>query len=153
MTGRAASEPYPVICLELPAEHRYLSIVSACLAALLEQVDDIAEREPVTYNLQLAIQEACTNIVDHAYAGQAGGRIAVEISLSTSASTSAGSSRRLTVDLYDSGQPFDESQTATPSFDEPQIHGYGLFLMRELTDGVQYERVEDRNHWQLLKKL
>ena len=40
-----------------------------------------------------------------------------------------------------------------PGFDEPQVHGYGLFLMRELTDGVQYERVEGRNHWQLMKNL
>jgi len=153
MTAASASEPCPGVRLELPAEHRYLNVVSACLAALLEQVDDIAERDTVTYNLQLAVQEACTNIVDHAYEGRVGGRIAVEMSLSTATAASTGSPRRLTVDLYDSGQPFDESQTATPGFDEPQVHGYGLFLMRELTDGVQYERVEGRNHWQLMKNL
>jgi serine/threonine-protein kinase RsbW len=149
MTAASASEPCPVVRLELPAEHRYLNVVSACLAALLEQVDEIAERDTVTYNLQLAIQEACTNIVDHAYEGQAGGRIMVEMSLSNSADIP----RRLTVDLYDGGQPFNESQAAVPDFDEPQVHGYGLFLMRELTDDVQYERVEGRNHWQLMKNL
>ena len=151
MTATSAAEPCPVVRLELPAENRYLNVISACLAALLEQIDDIPERETLTYNLQLAIQEACTNIVDHAYDGRAGGRIAVELSFSTA--TSAGGSQQLTVDLYDSGRSFDESQTVAPSLDEPQVHGYGLFLMRELTDGVRYERVEDRNHWQLLKNL
>lgn len=151
MTTRFASETCPVVCLELPAEYHYLNVVSACLAALLEQVDDIAARDVVTYNVQLAVQEACTNIVDHAYAGRAGGRITVEIFLS--AATSAGVPRRLTVDLYDSGQPFDETQTTDASLDEPRVHGYGLLLMRGLTDGVQYERIGDRNHWQLLKKL
>jgi serine/threonine-protein kinase RsbW len=151
MTARSASEPCPVVCLDLPAEHRYLNIVSACLAALLESTDDIAERDSVTYNVQLAVQEACTNIVEHAYEGQAGGRIAVEISLWDA--NAAGVPRQLTVDLYDDGLPFDESQAADPSLDEPQVHGYGLFLMRELTDSVSYERCEGRSHWQLAKKL
>jgi len=146
MKDSPASEPAPVIRLELPAEYRFLNIVSACLAALLEQVEDVAARDAVTYNMQLAVQEACTNIVDHAYDGQGGGQIAVEISLDSAP-------RRLTIDLYDCGQPFDESQTADPSLDEPQVHGYGLFLMRELTDSVHYERLKDRNHWQLMKAL
>jgi serine/threonine-protein kinase RsbW len=146
VTGVSLSESNPLVCLELPAEHRYLNVLSACLAAFLERVEDIDERDVVSYNLQLAIQEACTNIVDHAYDGKVGGRIAVEISL-------AGVPRRLIIDLYDSGQPFDESAPEPPNLDEPQVRGYGLFLMRELTDGVLYERLGDHNHWQLRKKL
>jgi serine/threonine-protein kinase RsbW len=146
MMDRSAAESASVIRLELPAEYRFLNVVSACLAALLEQVDDLAARDIVTYNMQLAVQEACTNIIDHAYEGQDGGQIAVAIALD-------GPPRRLTIDLYDNGQPFDASQTAAPSLDEPQVHGYGLFLMRELTDSVHYERLKDRNHWQLRKAL
>lgn len=145
MTARSALGA-PLVRLELLAEHRYLNIVSACLAALLERIDAIVERDTVTYNVQLAIHEACTNIVDHAYSGQADGRIEIEVSL-------AGVPRQLAVDLYDDGRPFEESQEPEPSLDEPQTGGYGLFLMRELVDDVQYERAQDRNHWRLSKQL
>ena len=145
MTIRSALET-PLVRPELPAEHRYVNIVSACLAALMERVDAIAEREAVVYNIQLAVHEACTNIVDHAYHGQAGGRIKVELSL-------VGVPRQLIVDLYDNGRPFAGLQTPAPELDEPQTHGYGLFLMQALVDDVQYERPGGRNHWRLSKQL
>jgi serine/threonine-protein kinase RsbW len=143
MNYEPASEP-PLVCLEIPADHRFLHVVSACLAALMEGVEDIAERDAFIYNVQLAVQEACTNIIEHAYCQRAEARLEVRISMPARP-------RRLTVDLYDCGRPFDATHVVEPNLDEPQIRGYGLFLMRQLTDAVQYERVENRNHWQLSK--
>jgi len=146
MTTRRADAASAVIGLDLPAEHRYLNVVGACLAAVLEREETLAERDIVTYNVQLAVQEGCTNIVDHAYEGQAPGRIAVKLTL-------ADGPRRLIVDLYDTGQAFDPALAAAPDLDEPQVHGYGLFLMQALMDEVRYERLADRNHWRLTKHL
>jgi serine/threonine-protein kinase RsbW len=144
--GSSPVTPTPLVSIEVPADHRYLNIVSACLRALLERVDDLTDRETVTYNMELAVQEACTNIVDHAYDGQHEAHILVHMSL-------ASNPGRVTVDLYDSGRPFDQSEVEETDLDEPHIHGYGLFLMRALADDVQYERAEDRNHWKLSKNL
>lgn len=144
MTAPSASGP--LVRLEVPADLGHLNIISACLAALLEAVADVVDRDVQTYNLQLAVQEASTNIVEYAYGGHSGGRIAIEFSLSDSP-------RQLAIDLYDNGSPFDASLAFEPNLDEPQIHGYGLFLMRELTDDVGYERVQECNHWRLVKRL
>jgi serine/threonine-protein kinase RsbW len=145
MTTSPAQET-PLVRLQVLADHRYLNVVSACLAAFLERVDAIAERGTVTYNVQLAVHEACANIVEHAYNGQVGGWIEIEIFL-------VDAPRRLIVDLFDEGGLFDASQESKPNLDEPQNHGYGLFLVRALVDDVQYERVKNRNHWRLSKKL
>jgi serine/threonine-protein kinase RsbW len=145
MTSSPARETL-LVRLRVLADHRYLNIVSACLAALLERVEAVAERGAVTYNVQLAVHEACANIVEHAYNGQAGGWIEVEIFL-------VDAPRRLIVDLFDDGGLFDASQEPEPNLNEPQNHGYGLFLVRALVDDVQYERIKNRNHWRLSKKL
>lgn len=146
MTSSSTLELVPIASIEVLAEHRYLNLISACLSALFENIDLSKGSETLSYNVQLAVQEACTNIVDHAYEHQPGGRITVQISLGTSP-------RRLTVDIYDSGKVFNKSQITEPDLDEPQVHGYGLFLMRNLMDEVHYERVDARNHWQLTKLL
>lgn len=157
----AAPLPGPaLVCLNLPADPRYLNIVSACLGALIERMDAVSQRDTVTYNVQLAVHEACVNIVEHAYGGLAQdvgqGRIAVEISV-------GGAPRRIVVDLYDEGLPFaglpddlaggESISTLPPAPQEPQVRGYGLLLMRGLLEEVRYERVSDRNHWRLATRL
>lgn len=149
-----------LVFLDLPADHRYLNVVSACLGALIERTDAVSHRDTVTYNVQLAVHEACVNIVEHAYGGQAQGggqgRITVGI-------TVGGAPRQLVVDLYDSGRPFSDvpedlaPEASQPSLvtapEEPRVHGYGLLLMRGLLEEVVYERVCDRNHWRLATRL
>ncbi|MCX7671958.1 MAG: ATP-binding protein [Anaerolineae bacterium] len=135
-----------VIRLELPAEHRFLNVAAACIEALLERVNDVADRGMVSYGLQLAVQETCANIVDHAYRDQQGGRICLEFALRTDP-------RRLEIDVYDAGRPFDPSRVREPDLEHAQERGYGLFLMRKLLDAVTYERRDECNHWHLVKNL
>ncbi|MCB0210148.1 MAG: ATP-binding protein [Anaerolineae bacterium] len=134
-----------VIQLELPAEHKYLNVVSACIAAMLERVETVSEHEIITYNIQLAVQEACTNIVRHAYKGQSGGRIEVTITLE--------GKQRFVIDLADAGNSFIFSKDIDIDLNEPQIHGYGLFLMHQLLDEVDYKSDQHNNYWRLVKNL
>lgn len=137
---------FDVIEVTLPATHKYLSVLSVVLGEMLARVDGLAEPDVTTYNLQLAVQEACANIVDHAYAGGEADRIRVVLTL-------VEDPRRLLVDLHDSGQSFDPAQVAVPDLDHAQVHGYGLFLMHELLDEVQYQAAPGDNHWHLVKAL
>lgn len=134
-----------VIELNIPAEAKYLNVVSACIAAILERVEYLSDPEVVTYNIQLAVQEACTNIVLHAYKGQSGGRIEVTMRL--------GDKQRFIINLVDYGVSFASPQNSNPNLDKPQIHGYGLFLIHQLLDEVDYKYDQNRNHWQLVKNL
>ena len=130
---------------EIPATFKYLNVVSNSLTAILEQVDDLPERANLTYNIVLAVHEVCTNIVEHAYAGN-GGKIKIDVCLDEQ-------SRSLRVDLYDTGQPFDLTEVAPPNLDEAPVRGYGLFLVQELMDEVTYKSGQENNHWRLTKHL
>jgi len=141
-----ASESDETVRLDLPAAYRYLNVISACLAAVLEHTEGLSDQDTITYNVQLAVQEACTNIVDHAYEGQPGGRIKLNVSVDKTP-------HRLIVDLYDTGAAFDPSQVPAPNLNDAQVEGYGLFLMRTLMDELTYEHEVDLNHWRLVKNL
>ncbi len=133
-----------VIRLDLPATYQYLNILGACLAAVFERIEGLEERDLLTYSLELALHETCTNIVEHAYAGTTTGRIGVILTLATEP-------RRLVVDLHDTGQTFDIAQAAEPDLDAVHTNGYGLYLMRQLMDEVSYMPENGNNRWRLVK--
>ena len=135
-----------VIKLDIPASHKHLNILGASLGALFERVDFLTDREMLTYNMELALHETCTNIVEHAYESKENGRIRVTITLSES-------DRELIVDLYDNGKSFNLDEAKEPNLEEVQIRGYGLFLMRQLLDEVVYKPGSKENYWHLVKKL
>ena len=113
--------------------------------AKFESLDEIRElvaqvargggfTEKEIYSLQLAADEAASNIIEHAYEGvpDASLRITCDIRGDT-----------LTITLHDTGKPFDPSQVKQPNLkadlSERQIGGLGVYLMRKLMDDVRYE--------------
>jgi serine/threonine-protein kinase RsbW len=137
-----------VIRLDLPARYTYLHILSDCIADMLRQIDGVEDHEMLTYNMQLAAHEACTNIVGHAYSGSNDGDERIIIALSL-----LHNPRQLKIELRDTGKPFDPNLVPSPSLDQAQVHGYGLFLMRNLMDAVTYTSQAGDNYWCLVKNL
>ena len=134
-----------VIRLELPASYKYLNVLEACISAILARVESLPEKNTLAYNVALAVHEACTNIVEHSYAGSAGSIKAV-LRLSEEP-------RRLVIELHDTGRPFVMPEIQEPNADEFQINGYGLFLMYQLMDEVKYHPQNGNNRWRLVKHL
>lgn len=132
--------------LNIPATHTYLNVVGACLAGILARVEGVDEHAVVSYNVQLAVHEIITNIVEHAYGQRAGGRVMIRVLL-------AAQPRRLVVELQDTGRAFDVSAIDPPELDTAQEGGYGLFLARALLDEVHYEPQTGNNRWRLTKYL
>lgn len=133
------------IHLELPASSKYLNVLSACIAEMLSRVEGLSDVEQTVYNVQLAVHEGCTNIVDHAY-GQEAGRIGIHLELCWQPA-------QIIIELHDTGYSFDFNAIQTPTLGEPQVRGYGLFLMREIMDEVIYRPAPGRNCWRLVKYL
>lgn len=133
-----------VIRLDLPATYTSLSILRACLAELLNTIEGDEDRSQLTYGIQLAAHETCANIIDHAYGGDATQRIAVTLMLDRV-------ERRLDVELHDTGIAFNREQALDPDLDTPQVHGYGLFLIRTIMDDVSYQAKSCGNKWRLVK--
>ena len=139
-------EQTAVIELGLPADYRFLNVLGVVIAAMLERIEGLIEPEILSYNMQLVAQEACANIVDHAYADQIDGRIQISLTLEQAP-------RRLIIELGDTGRSFDPADIPEPNLDEAQVGGYGLFLMHHLLDELTYHSQTDGNHWRLVKNL
>jgi serine/threonine-protein kinase RsbW len=90
------------------------------------------------YAVEMAVDEACTNIIEHAYGGEGRGDIECTCRIDT---------RGLTVALRDHGQPFDPSRVPEPdinaSLEERKEGGLGLYLIRKLMDEVHFEFTPD----------
>jgi serine/threonine-protein kinase RsbW len=135
-----------IIKLDLPATFKYLNVLGACVAEMLMRVENLDEPAVLTYNVQLALQEVCTNIVRHAYEDRTGGRIELTMKV-------AEHPRQLIIDVHDTGRSFDLATVPEPNLDEGEEHGYGLFLVRTLLDEVVYDPRPRKNHWRLVKNL
>ena len=135
------------IGLELPASFEFLSLLGDPIRALLAQVDTLNEEQQQTlaYNLELAAYEACTNIVEHAYAGEPG-KIELFFCLDKSRTV-------FTIGLHDSGRSFDFEPDAVRLPELDQFRGYGLYLIQQLVDELQYWSLAGDNHWRLIKRL
>ena len=84
-------------------------------------------------NIILAVDEACTNIIKHAYKYFPDGKIV--LSLKTDKKT-------FTIDIIDYGKSFEPGLIPNPDlqkyFDEKRVGGLGMFLMKKLMDDVKY---------------
>jgi serine/threonine-protein kinase RsbW len=105
--------------------------------------------EVETGQLELAVDEACANVIEHAYGNDATKEVVVRAVFDDDA---------LRIEIIDSGQGFDPG--AIPESDLKQLvaerktGGLGLRLIRSLVDEVHYE-VEPgkKNELRMVKKL
>ncbi len=86
------------------------------------------------YAVELAVDEACCNIIDHAYGGEGRG------DFQCAARVERG---KLTIVLTDRGRPFDPKRVARPKIGAPlstlKPRGVGLYLMQKMMDEVHYQ--------------
>lgn len=131
------------IYLDLPASTKYLNVLGAALEEVLSRSDSPVAQQ-VIHAVKLAVHEACTNIVLHAYHENSSGRLEITIRLYDD---------RLVIMLHDTGKAFNPEAQPEPALGTAQVHGFGLFLMRNLLDEVMYHTNSTGNHWYLAKRL
>ena len=95
------------------------------------------------YEILLALQEAVTNVIRHAYKGNGGD---VEV-------TFRFRGEEVEIEIRDWGAPFDPEKVPTPDFEHPSPGGYGVFIMRKVTDRLEFRRDGEVNIAQLTKKF
>lgn len=118
----------------------------ARVRAFLREECEAHASEKELADLELAVTEAFTNIVRHAYGGDAGGLVGVEVDAGPG---------EVVIRLLDRGPPLDPARLHELAEDtpEPADGGYGLFLIHTLTDEVDYARDGDENVLTLRKVL
>lgn len=121
-------------------------------AAKFEYLDEIREfvgaiardggfSDKDVYNIQLATDEAASNIIEHAYEKISNGVLELSCDVRDD---------HIKIVLIDHGESFDPSEIPLPDLkadlSERKIGGLGIFLMRKLMDEVHYEAKSDKSN-------
>jgi anti-sigma regulatory factor (Ser/Thr protein kinase) len=124
----------------------------ACLAVLAEWVERFGadQRLPasVVNALNVVLDEAVSNAINHGYDAGVRGAIAVRLRRASDS---------VEVEVEDDGRPFDPLQAPPPDLtlplDRRPIGGLGIHLIRNLMDAVSYARQDGRNVLKMAKYL
>ena len=105
--------------------------------------------EDTANKIVLASDEACTNIIKHAYKYSTKGKININLSFSKN---------KLRIAITDEGSQFNSKSIPEPDlkkyYKEKRVGGLGMFLMKRLMDEVIYsEPNSKRNKVTLIKHL
>ena len=87
------------------------------------------------YELQLAVSEACSNAIKHAYDMVDGHNIELLANVE---------GRRIQIVVKDFGKKLDLNSYQQPKLDQPGEDGYGIYLIRRLTDESYFDTSPDR---------
>lgn len=85
------------------------------------------------YEIQTAVEEACANIIDHAYGGEGIGDIEIQINPIETG---------LRIEIWDKGKKFNPDEVPEPDITSPleirKERGLGVYFIRKLMDEVVF---------------
>jgi len=115
---------------------------------VVQEAEKAGLDENAQYSVELAVDEACTNIIEHAYGGEDKGTIECICTI-----TGEG----LTVELVDHGRSFNPKKVPKPKIgaklSEVKSRGAGLYLIMNLMDEVHFDFSKDKgNRLTMVKK-
>ena len=110
----------------------------------IEFAKDSGINDATLLRIELAIEEAIVNIINYSSSDN----IIMNCELSNGA---------VIIEITDNGATFNPLQKEDPdisiSVEEREIGGLGIFLMKNIMDDVQYQRINNHNVLTLIKKL
>tara|TARA_R100001129_G_scaffold173412_6_gene144887 strand:+ start:2089 stop:3861 length:1773 start_codon:yes stop_codon:yes gene_type:complete len=123
---RVAGGSELIMSMRLPARADRLRVIRHAVRAAL---DFLTCEDEMTEQVILAVDEACQNVVRHAYGGRADGEIAVELRRD---------GEDFVVELQDFAAPVDTGRVKGRDLDDIKPGGLGVHLIREIMDDVQF---------------
>jgi serine/threonine-protein kinase RsbW len=116
--------------LTVPGQFEYLATIADFIA---ETGRDAGFDQDLIFHVQMAVDEACSNVIEHAYGGQDKG----DITLSCDCN-----GKEWVIFIRDTGRAFDPSLVPEPNLnanvDDIKTGGLGLYFMRQLMDEVEF---------------
>ncbi len=100
------------------------------------------------FAVETAVDEAVSNIIEHAYKGEDRGNIVCTCKTDLNS---------ITITLEDNGTPFNPDSIPIPNLDAPLMdrseHGLGIYMMRKWMDEVHFEFEKGINRVTLVKRV
>ncbi len=132
--------------LKIPSQSDNLSIIRDVVAKVASRVGfDTDEASKI----ELAVDEACTNVIKHAYANNSNQMIEVSIKVDQ---------KKLIIIVADKGKGFNPDEIKLPdlnkSIKEGRKGGLGLCLIKTLMDKVEFEiKPGSKNQVKMIKYI
>lgn len=132
--------------LKIPSQSDNLVLIRELVSKVAEQVgfdNDEASK------IELAVDEACTNVIKHAYGNNSDQMIDVMITIDK---------KKLIIIVSDKGKGFDPEQVQTPDLNESiregRKGGLGICLIKTLMDQVDFQiKPGTKNQVRMVKYL
>jgi len=116
--------------ITIPSATRYLEAVRRFIR---KHTTTASFSQETVHALQLAVDEACANVIEHAYQGDESNTIDIDVVVKPD---------RVTVRIRDKGAPFVDTDRSRPDIFEYAANkrsgGFGVHLIRTLADAVEY---------------
>ncbi len=128
--------------IRVPSHPKYLALVRAVTGGMGVQnkVDDT-----VIKHMEHAVDEACSNVIKHAYAGDPNKEIAVTLRISPEA---------FEVIIEDTGRKTDVASVKGRKLDDIRPGGLGVHLIKRACDIVEFdEKKKNGNRLRLVRYL
>jgi anti-sigma regulatory factor (Ser/Thr protein kinase) len=135
--------------MELQSDPELLCVVRAALAQLTEK---LGFPEAECRAVVLAVDEALTNIMRHAYGGKTGQPITASFRCVETGQYEA-HKEAFEIVLEDHGADVDRAKLCGRALEDVRPGGLGLHFIRESMDAVEFSRSNDRNKLRLVKFL
>jgi anti-sigma regulatory factor (Ser/Thr protein kinase) len=159
MRGSPGRPIKPLWCFLLGCHMQHLvisasfdSIRHACEFALQVARGAGIQDERILFHIELAVDEACTNVVEHAYSGGGQGRIHLYRGLGEYQGLS-----HFIIKLRDQGTPFDPASApicdSQAYYQSLQVGGLGMLFMRKTMDHVEFACRDGWNELVMYKRL
>jgi anti-sigma regulatory factor (Ser/Thr protein kinase) len=125
-----------------------LSVISlpASISQVTDELEGFCKEHKLsgdeTSNIVLATDEGITNIIIHAYDGKGNGKINVSFEIEPSREKDQAVFR---ITLIDNGRPVPSLKLPISKpdvLDDNRIGGFGLFLIDQIMDNFEFQRVE-----------
>jgi serine/threonine-protein kinase RsbW len=131
--------------LSVEASTEHLAEVRDFVAS---HAENIGLNQKMISEIRLAVDEAYTNIIKHAYSNNSTEKVNIEI---------GSDDDQLWITLIDSGKSFDPESYREPDLmkriKEKKRGGMGVYLIRKVMDQVQYNRKGESNEIRMVKNL
>jgi len=122
------------------------------IPVLAEKIELLAEKQnfpgKVTMNINLALEEALSNIIYYAFSDNKKHLINILLSVEN---------KKLTIKITDDGIPFDPTLHKEPDIslavEDRPVGGLGILLISKIMDTVKYSREKNLNILTLTKHL
>jgi serine/threonine-protein kinase RsbW len=131
--------------LVIPSQTRYLNLVTgmAKRASIVAGLDDATSAK-----VSIAVDEAVTNVIVHAYSGEADHLVEIELRFLPQA---------LEVHICHTGRPIRENEVVLPDPREyikhPRKGGLGLLLMSRFMDEIRYIETGEGSECYMIKRV